>query len=93
MIDLVTAEFVRWANENLPAEPYGLMNKLREEIEEFFEDPCGAEAADVLFCLARVCHALGIDLSVAARAKFEVIQGRTYELRPDGTWHHIVELA
>ena len=36
------------------------LKKLREEIEEFIENPCAEEAADVMEILNFICHRLGI---------------------------------
>ena len=34
--------------------------KLREEIEEFIENPCAEEAADVMEIMNFICHRMGI---------------------------------
>jgi hypothetical protein len=94
VIDLTTAQFLVWADEHIPAYGgFGLEAKFEEEVEEFLLDICGDEAADVLFCLVRICQDRGIDLAEAARRKFEVLQQRRYELMPNGTWHHVKESA
>lgn len=93
MISYTTAKFMLWADEHIPAGLDSLLLKFKEEAQEFLDDPCPGEAADVLFCLVRICRELGINLHEAAEDKFEVIRDRQYELMPDGTWHHIKEPA
>lgn len=89
MINDTIDAFCRWASEVLPGTPAELLRKLREETDEFFEQPCDDEAADVVFVLSRWCDAVGIDLAAALERKFAVVKTRTWLRQPDGTFHHI----
>ena len=44
-------------------------NKLREEVEEFIENPCAAEAADILEILNFICKRNGIPDSLIRAEK------------------------
>jgi len=49
------------------------LKKLREEVQEFVEDPCGEEAADILEILNFICERLSIS---AAAVEAERISKR-----------------
>lgn len=89
MINYTTAEFCRWAQDVVPGTPAEILRKLTEEVGEFFENPCGDEAADVVFVLSRWCAAVGIDLGAALDRKLAVVKTRTWLRQPDGTFHHV----
>jgi predicted house-cleaning noncanonical NTP pyrophosphatase (MazG superfamily) len=36
------------------------MKKLQEEVQEFVEDPCAEEAADIMEIFHFICHRMGI---------------------------------
>lgn len=88
MINETTADFLRWAGEVLPSTQQAMLIKLREEVEEFFADPSGEEAADVVFVLCRWCEAMGIDLADFLDYKFSIVQTRQWYQTPDGSWKH-----
>lgn len=89
MITETTASFCSWAKEHLPGTESQMLDKLREEVGEFFDDPSGDEAADVIFVLCRWAEAAGVDLSAELRRKFAVVRSRRYMQLADGTWHHV----
>lgn len=93
MFNRTIALFLQWAELTVPATPDELLLKFKEEAEEFLEFPTPFEAADVVFCVLRYCHAVRWNLSDAMARKFDVLLGRRYERMPDGTWHHVEEPA
>lgn len=65
--------------------------KLPEEVQEFIEDPCLEEAADVLICVLVELHQRGFhsqQLLDAVEAKMKVNLERTWTRQEDGTYHH-----
>lgn len=55
--------------------------KLREEIEEFIENPCAEEAADVMEIMNFICYRLGIrDKTILAQATSKRILKGGFEM-------------
>lgn len=55
--------------------------KLREEIEEFIENPCAQEAADVMEIMNFICYRIGIrDHSIVAEATAKRVTRGGFEM-------------
>lgn len=73
------------------ADQSSYLNKLNEEVKELNSEPCMEELADcILVCIGLSKHLKG-DLKDALLSKIEKNEGRTWQRRPDGTYHHVHE--
>lgn len=69
------------------------VRKATEEFQEFKDEPCGEEAADVIICLLGWCMVSGIDLFDEVDRKLAINENRRWKQLPDGTFKHIKESA
>lgn len=86
----LTEYITNWADSVYPnRDPFVTLKKLLEEIEELQTRPGdGYELADVMVLLLDLCHLTGVDIVKAVHWKMKINEGRTWELRDDGTLHH-----
>jgi predicted house-cleaning noncanonical NTP pyrophosphatase (MazG superfamily) len=57
------------------------MKKLQEEVQEFVEDPCAEEAADIMEIFHFVCHRMGIkDSEIMAQSTSKRILRGGFEM-------------
>ncbi len=95
--DMVHEELVEWINDTilpLVGNHRGALHqtelkKVEEEVVEFLRDPCADEAIDVIFALWGWASSGDIDLSRMMSEKLAMLKERTWELRSDGSVHHV----
>jgi len=55
--------------------------KLREEIDEFIENPCAEEAADIMEIMSFICHRMGIrEYSILAERTAKRVERGAFEM-------------
>lgn len=82
-LDELQSEIGHWqANTFKNQTTKGLINHLREEVEEFSEEYDPEEAADCLILLLGIAHRRGFRLLYEANLKFKIIQKREWH-EPD----------
>jgi SAM-dependent methyltransferase len=86
-------EWCGWFREVMPdATPESFLRKVREEIEEFIEQPSIEEMSDTLVTLVGWLDLSGYDLAQlldASRAKLATNRGRTWVRLADGRYKHV----
>ena len=57
------------------------MRKLQEEVQEFVENPCAKEAADIMEIMNFICHRLGIhEHTIVAEATYKRVLRGGFEM-------------
>lgn len=84
----------QWQEEQFPnATTDGIIKHLREEFNEFLDDPSPEEAADIVILLYAWANAwankVGIDLHDEVDKKMIKNRNRSWNIQPDGTGRHV----
>lgn len=95
LLGLLCPEILNWFSE-LEKEGVRITQgrtgtKLRDEAQEFYDEPSLEEGADVFISLLGACFSEGWtahDLAVAVIAKMKINRTRTWIEQPDGTYQH-----
>lgn len=98
-LDFAVAQAAEWLDGLASAGPDLRVNahrKVAHEAQEFAENPCVEEFADVIICLVGAAFHHGwseTDIARAIEAKVAVNRARTWKQEPDGTWQHTSDPA
>lgn len=87
--DTAIHEHRKWGLTTFDMTADEVVLKFKEEAKEFLDNPSGEEAADCIGALLIWAELEGLDMHLEFTKKLEICKQRTYERRPNGTYHHV----